>query len=362
MYAASARNLAPRTRKKKRRLEIWIVADVRCNVENCKYSAKTLKKVEKHRQSMHNLQPNVYTFQSNSTTSFEPESLEDGGLDPTTSAKFKIVKCKLCTKADVSETMNTVNTKSPRRRKRKKTELEKKEVEDDEEIGSGASKAQGKKVVHEKEERKCKEEKEKIVKGQKAKHEREKKKGKRRLNGKRKHEQENAGAMEASDTMDVDHDPAQASPTLKSKSFLKEPKQQLPLDLGSDQAKAAVLEELSETSNQTLLPSPTPAPVIVQTQIMSPSPDKPSTSTQPTPTNLISKTPDSLLPPTCANQSAHSAHGHSPDSKPKPKSRSRLPLGGRAQPRGTLGGEYALPPKMSEEVLYEEYVYLRDTR
>ena len=340
MYAASARSSAPRTRTRKRRLKIWIVADVRCNVANCgcKYSAKTLKKVEKHRQSVHNLRPNIYTFQSNSTTSFEPESLKDGGLDPTTSAKFKNVKCKLCTKSDESETMDTVNTKSSRRRKRKRTELEKKEVEDDEEIGQGAGKAQGKKEVKKKEERKSKEEIEKIVKGQKAKPERERKKGKRRLNGKRKHEQENAGAMAESDTMDVDHDPAQASPTLKSKPVLKEPKQQLPLDPGSDQAKAAAFEESTKTSNLTLLPSPTPAPVIVQTDIKSPSPDKLSTSTQPTPKNLNFRSPNSQLPPTCANQSnIPNTFNFSHTSNPMPHT--LLPPGGLAHGRGTLGGE-----------------------
>ena len=313
MYAASARSSAPRTRTRKRRLKIWIVADVRCNVENCKYSAKTLKKVEMHRQSVHNLRPNIYTFQSNSTTSFEPESLKDGGLDPTTSAKFKNVKCKLCTKSDVSETRDTVNTKSPRRRKR--TELEKKEVEDDEEIGQGAGKAQGKKEVKKKEERKSKEEIEKIVKGQRAKHERERKKRKRKLNGKRKHEQENAGAMAESDTMDVDHDPAQASPTL-----------------------TAALEESTKTSNRTLLPSPTPAPVIVQTDIKSPSPDKLSTSTQPTPKNLNFRSPNSQLPPTCANQSnIPNTFNFSHTSNPMPHT--LLPPGGLAHGRGTLGGE-----------------------
>lgn len=313
MYAASARSSAPRTRKRKRRPEVWIVADVRCNVENCKYSAKTLKKVEKHRQLVHNLQPNVYTFQSNSTTSVEPESLKDGGLDPTTSAKFKNVKCKLCTKSD-------------------------EEVEDDEEIGQGAGKAQGKKEVKKKEERKSKEEIETIVKGQMAKHEKERKKGKRRLNGKRKHEQENAGAMAESDTMDVDHDPAQASPTLKSKPVLKEPKQQLPLDPGSDQAKAAALEESSKTSNLTLLPPPTPAPVNVQTDIKSPSPDKLSTSTQPTPKNLNFRSPNSQLPPTCANQSnIPNTFNCSHTSTPMPHT--LLPPGGLAHGRGTLGGE-----------------------
>ena len=344
MYAASARSSAPRSRKRKRRLEVWIVADVRCNVENCKYSAKTLKKVEEHRQLVHNLRPNVYKFQSNSTTSFEPESLKDGGLDPTTSAKSNNVKCKLCTKSKDSETSDTAIAKSPRRRKRKRAEVEKKEVEDDEETGRGAGKAQGKKEVREKEERKNKEEEDKILKGQKAKHEREKKKGKRRLNGIREREQENTGAMADSDTMDVDHDPAQASPTLKSKQTIKRPKQQLPLDMGSDQTKAAVSEESAKTSNQTLLPSPTLAPVNVQTYIESPSHVMPPwaimmpTPAVPKTTNLNSNSPDSQLLPPCANQSIKQS---------KPKSRSRLPLGGRAQSHGTLGGEYALPLKMN---------------
>ena len=330
MYAASARSSAPRSRKRKRRLEVWIVADVRCNVENCKYSAKTLKKVEEHRQLVHNLRPNVYKFQSNSTTSFEPESLKDGGLDPTTSAKSNNVKCKLCTKSKDSETSDTAIAKSPRRRKRKRAEVEKKEVEDDEETGRGAGKAQGKKEVREKEERKNKEEDEKILKGQKAKHEREKKKGKRRLNGIREREQENTGAMADSDTMDVDHDPAQASPTLKSKQIIKRPK--------------PVSEESAKTSNQTLLPSPTLAPVNVQTYIESPSHVMPPwaimmpTPAVPKTTNLNSNSPDSQLPPSCANQSIKQS---------KPKSRSRLPLGGRAQSHGTLGGEYALPLKMN---------------
>ena len=91
MSASSARKPAPALKEKKRS-RTQSLSDVRCNIANCNYAAKTIKTVENHRQKVHGKIPDKsFMDQSVSFTTASIDdtgSLIDGSLDHKTSSDF----------------------------------------------------------------------------------------------------------------------------------------------------------------------------------------------------------------------------------------------------------------------------------
>ena len=89
MSASSAKKPTPEVKEeKKRRVRALSQADVRCNVANCNYAAKTNKTVENRRLKVHGVAPEKsFMDQSVSFIALEdPGALSDGSLDHKTSA------------------------------------------------------------------------------------------------------------------------------------------------------------------------------------------------------------------------------------------------------------------------------------
>ena len=91
MSASSARKPAPDLKEKKRS-RTQSLSDVRCNIANCNYAAKTIKTVENHRQKVHGITPDKsFMDQSVSFTTASIDdtgSLTNGSLDHKTSSDF----------------------------------------------------------------------------------------------------------------------------------------------------------------------------------------------------------------------------------------------------------------------------------
>ena len=91
MSASSAKKSTPDVKEeKKRRVRALSQADVRCNVANCNYAAKTNKTVENHRLKVHGVAPEK-SFMDQSVSFLASEdsgALSDGSLDHKTSAEF----------------------------------------------------------------------------------------------------------------------------------------------------------------------------------------------------------------------------------------------------------------------------------
>ena len=91
MSASSAKKPMPEVKEeKKRRVRALSQADVRCNVANCNYAAKTNKTVENHRLKVHGVAPEK-SFMDQSVSFLASEdsgALSDGSLDHKTSAEF----------------------------------------------------------------------------------------------------------------------------------------------------------------------------------------------------------------------------------------------------------------------------------
>ena len=136
MSAASAKKPDPAPKETRRRT--LSVADVRCDVGGCKYSAKTTKTVERHRQNVHNLAPNKSAMDQSLSASliFGSETLSDGSLDHKTSAEIyqDMSKVKQSTQLTVSDHDDAKETDNGRRRKRS----DEADIEEDKKIKLGA--------------------------------------------------------------------------------------------------------------------------------------------------------------------------------------------------------------------------------
>ena len=134
MSASSARKPAPDIKEKKR-TRTQSLSDVRCNIANCNYAAKTIKTVENHRQKVHGITPDKsFMDQSVSFTTASIDdtgSLTNGSLDHKTSSDFynDLSKVKQSTQLIEAET---------ELRKRERSDDEDEEEESDKKIKLGA--------------------------------------------------------------------------------------------------------------------------------------------------------------------------------------------------------------------------------
>ena len=91
MSASSARKPAPALKEKKRS-RTQSLSDVRCNIANCNYAAKTIKTVENHRQTVHRIIPDKSSMDQSAsfttTSNNDTGSRNDGSLDHKTSSDF----------------------------------------------------------------------------------------------------------------------------------------------------------------------------------------------------------------------------------------------------------------------------------
>ena len=137
MSATSAKKPEPAPKETRRRT--LSVADVRCDIGNCKYSAKTSKTVEKHRQKAHDIAPNKSAMDQSLSASliFGSEILCDGSLDHKTSTEIyqDMSKVKQSTQLTVSDHDDAKEADNRRRRKRSDEE----DLEEDKKIKLGAS-------------------------------------------------------------------------------------------------------------------------------------------------------------------------------------------------------------------------------
>ena len=126
MSASSATK--PEPGKKGGRARTLSLSDVRCNVGNCNYSAKTHKTVDNHRLKIHGIAPNTSFMDQSVSASLilTQGKLADGSLEHSTSAEIygDMSKAKQSTQIVTPDTSVTSESADRRRKRSSETEDE----------------------------------------------------------------------------------------------------------------------------------------------------------------------------------------------------------------------------------------------